>query len=45
MIIYGYVKEYMYAGDGTLMIKTRIPSIHGPMSQREYKGNQAELCS
>lgn len=38
MIINGYVKEYMYTGDGTLMIKVRIPSIHGPMDQREYNG-------
>lgn len=38
MIINGYVKDYMYTGDGTLMIKVRIPSIHGPMSEREYKG-------
>ena len=42
MIVYGYVKDYMYTGDGTLMIRTRVPSIHGPMSQREYKGNQAK---
>lgn len=40
MIVYGYVKEYMYTGDGTLMIKTRIPQIHGPMDQREYNGQQ-----
>lgn len=38
MIINGYVKSYMYAGDGTLMIKVRIPSIHGPMNQKESKG-------
>lgn len=30
----------MYTGDGTLMIKVRIPSIHGPMSEREYSGQQ-----
>lgn len=40
MIVNGYVKEYMYSGDGTLMIKVRIPSIHGPMNQREYEGKQ-----
>lgn len=39
MIIYGYAKSHIYAGDGTLMIKTRIPSIHGPMTQAEYRGN------
>lgn len=42
MIVYGYVKDYMYTGDGTLMVKVRIPNVHGPMSQREYKGNQAK---
>jgi len=39
MIINGYVKSYMYAGDGTLMIKVRIPTIHGPMNQKESKGS------
>lgn len=29
----------MYAGDGTLMIKVRIPTIHGPMNQKESKGS------
>lgn len=40
MIVNGYVKDYMYSGDGTLMIKVRIPTIHGPMSQKEYNGQQ-----
>lgn len=40
MIVNGYVKDYMYSGDGTLMIRVRIPSIHGPMDQREYDGKQ-----
>lgn len=40
MIVNGYVKTYKYAGDGTLMLQVRIPSIHGPVSQREYKGQQ-----
>ena len=40
MIINGYVKGYKYAGDGTLMIQVRIPSIHGPMRQKEYRGKQ-----
>ena len=40
MIVNGYVKDYKYAGDGTLLIKVRIPSIHGPVNQREYKGAQ-----
>lgn len=38
MIVYGYTKEYYYTGDGTLMIKVRVPSIHGPYSQSDYKG-------
>lgn len=38
MIVYGYVKGYQYTGDGSLMIQVRIPSIHGPMKQSEYKG-------
>jgi len=33
MIIYGYAKDYEYANDGTLKIKIRIPSIHGPFVQ------------
>lgn len=40
MIINGYVKDYKYAGDGTLLIKVRIPSIHGPVQQKEYLGKQ-----
>ena len=40
MILYGYVKDYMYASDGTLMIRTRIPSIHGPWSELEYNGRR-----
>lgn len=38
MITYGYVKQYMYTGDGTLMIQVRIPSIHGAMNKSEYNG-------
>lgn len=38
MIVNGYVIDNKYTGDGNLMIKVRIPSIHGPMSQREYRG-------
>lgn len=38
MIIYGYAKEYKYSGDGTLWVKTRIPSIHGPYNEKEAKG-------
>ena len=38
MIVHGYVKSYMYTGDGTLMIKVRIPSIHGPYTEAGYGG-------
>lgn len=38
MIIFGYAKQYYYSGDGTLNIQVRIPSIHGPIDQREYRG-------
>lgn len=40
MVIFGYAKQFQYAGDGTLYIKVRIPLIHGPYSQREYRGKQ-----
>lgn len=38
MITYGYAKDYMYTGDGTLMVKVRIPSIHGPYNPTDAKG-------
>ena len=38
MIVYGYAKQYQYTGDGTLIIQTRIPAIHGPLKKSEYKG-------
>ena len=38
MITYGYAKDYKYTGDGSLMIRVRIPSIHGPYSRAEYNG-------
>lgn len=38
MLIYGYCKGYQYTGDGTLMVKVRIPTIHGAMNQSEYRG-------
>lgn len=40
MIVYGYVKSYMYAENGTLKVQVRIPSIHGPFSQSEYIGHR-----
>lgn len=38
MITYGFAKQYMYAGDGTLMVQVRIPSIHGPYKQTNANG-------
>ena len=38
MIVFGYVKNYTYAGDGALCIQVRIPSIHGPYNLKDYKG-------
>ena len=38
MIVYGYAKDYYYSGDGTLYVRVRVPSIHGPYKQSEYKG-------
>lgn len=38
MIVYGYAKNYRYNGDGTLEIQVRIPNIHGPYNQSEYRG-------
>ena len=38
MIVYGYAKDYFYTGDGTLMVRTRIPQIHGAYQQSDYHG-------
>jgi hypothetical protein len=38
MITFGFALEYKYAGDGTLLIKTRIPSVHGAYKQSDYNG-------
>ena len=38
VITFGYVKDYQYAGDGTLLIRTRIPSVHGPYDVSAYRG-------
>jgi hypothetical protein len=38
MITYGYAKKYQYNKDGALMIQVRIPSIHGPYKQGDYRG-------
>lgn len=38
MMVLGYAKDSYYAGDSTLMIRVRIPSIHGPYKQSDAKG-------
>lgn len=38
MLTYGYCKEYQYSGDGTLLVKVRIPKIHGAYKQQNYNG-------
>lgn len=38
MTTYGYAKGYHYAGDGTLMVKVRIPSVHGPFKTTQANG-------
>ena len=40
MIVYGYVKATKYSGDGTLLIQTRIPNVHGPYLISDYKGKK-----
>ena len=40
MVVYGYVKSTKYSGDGTLLIQTRIPNIHGPYLISDYKGKK-----
>ena len=40
MIVYGYVKNTKYAGDGTLLIQTRVPNVHGPYSKSDYNGKK-----
>lgn len=34
MIVFGFAIAYNYVNDGTLKIKVRIPSIHGPYKQQ-----------
>lgn len=40
MIVYGYVKDYKYSGDGTLQIQVRIPNVHGPFQISDYGGKK-----
>lgn len=38
MIVFGFAKDYIYDGDGTLKIQVRIPSAHGPYKQTVSRG-------
>lgn len=38
MIIYGYAKGYQYRNDGVLLVRVRIPSMHGPYKQADANG-------
>lgn len=40
MVVFGYVKDTKYAGDGTLLIQTRIPNVHGPYLLSDYQGKK-----
>lgn len=42
MIIFGYAKQYRYTNSGTLEIQVRIPNIHGPMTELQYKGQKVK---
>ena len=39
-LVYGYAIEHKYGGDGNLYIKTRVPTVHGPLDQKDYRGKQ-----
>lgn len=40
MLVYGYAKDSKYADDGQLLIQVRIPNIHGPNTQQEFRGQR-----
>lgn len=40
MIVYGYVIDSKYEASGEFKIRVRIPSIHGPVTQKEYRGQR-----
>lgn len=37
---FGFAKDYYYTNDGTLMVKVRIPAIHGAYKQSDYMGKK-----
>lgn len=38
MIVFGYAKDYYYTGNGALVVRVRIPNIHGPYRKEDAKG-------
>jgi hypothetical protein len=38
MIVFGYAKDCYYTGDTTLVVRVRIPNIHGPYRKEDAKG-------
>ena len=38
MFMYGYAKAYRMNGDGTMSIKVRVPTLHGPYVQTQAQG-------
>ena len=38
MVVYGYAKDFMYAGDGTMKVQVRIPNVHGAYRLEDYNG-------
>lgn len=40
MIVYGFAKDYYYTGDSTLVVRVRIPNIHGPYKKEDAKGKK-----
>jgi hypothetical protein len=40
MVVYGYVKDFRYAGDGTMQVQVRIPNVHGAYQLSDYNGKK-----
>jgi len=40
MVVYGYVKDFKYAGDGTMQVQVRIPNVHGAYQKADYQGKR-----
>lgn len=38
MVVFGYAKDCYYTNDNTLMVRVRIPNIHGPYFREDAKG-------